>query len=247
MYKAIELSLKANRNVLFSGTPCQIAGLNSYLRKEYNTLFTVDFICHGVPSPKVFGRYLKDICNNTQVENIKFRDKINGWTNYSFTLTQKNGDTLVQEETLQNPFLKGFILNLYLRPSCHHCRFKNFSSGSDITLADAWGIHNYIPHWNDNKGVSLVIPNSSKGSIALSEIQKNGVIDWVEVDKEIIKKHNPSAYISAKQHKSRKKFFKLLNQQKLDFKSIINICLPPPTYCDKIIWSINKRIKKYVK
>lgn len=180
-YKDTEAFLKTGRKVLFSGTPCQIAGLKRFLRKEYDNLLTVDFICHGVPSPGVWREYLKeetarqcggknsvlshlkDKLGDVRIENISFRDKRLGWKKFSFSLTLSttNGsgakNTVFLSESLdKNIFLRGFLADLYLRPSCHACLAKKFKSGSDVTIGDFWGVQNVMPEIDDDKGVSVL-------------------------------------------------------------------------------------------
>lgn len=186
-YQEAERFLKARRKVLFSGTPCQIAGLQNYLRKEYDNLLTVDFICHGVPSPMVWRRYLKEEvarqCDRKNsvlshpiheedvlVEGISFRDKTMGWKKFSFalTLSTTNGSgEKIQfcscSPMTKNEYLRGFMSNVYLRPSCYSCAFKKQKSGSDITLADFWNIGLYNKQLDDNHGLSLMLLNNSKG------------------------------------------------------------------------------------
>jgi len=203
-YAAAEKFLKAGKEVLFSGTPCQIAGLKAFLQKDYDNLLTVDLVCHGVPSPLVWKRYLDEFIGEivppptpkNNIVNIAFRDKVNGWNTLTFVIylimeTKDitnikfcdkrygwNKRTLVLESSMpdaktkkvsfietadKNPYMKGFLQNLYLRPSCYECPCRSFKSGSDITIADYWGIQNYYPEFDDNKGVSLVMVNSEKG------------------------------------------------------------------------------------
>lgn len=179
-FKKAEYFLKAGRKVLFSGTPCQIAGLKRFLRKEYDNLLTVDFICHGVPSPGVWREYLKEETarqcggkntvlshpnikeRDARIESISFRDKRLGWKKYSFALTLSvpNGHgakntVLLSEPLNKNIFLRGFLTDLYLRPSCHACPAKSFKSGSDITIGDFWGVQYVMPEIDDDKGVSV--------------------------------------------------------------------------------------------
>lgn len=185
-YKEAEHFLKTGRKVLFSGTPCQIAGLKRFLRKEYDNLLTVDFICHGVPSPGVWREYLKEgtarLCGEKKsvlqcpiherdvfIEGISFRDKRLGWKKFSFTLafsaTNGSGEKntiLLSEPLNKNMFLRGFLADLYLRPSCHACPTKSLKSGSDITIGDFWGIQHVMPEIDDDKGVSVVMANNEK-------------------------------------------------------------------------------------
>jgi coenzyme F420-reducing hydrogenase beta subunit len=174
MYKIAKDFLIAKRKVLFSGTPCQVAGLKAFLGKEYDNLLTVDLVCHGVPSPLVWKKYLDEIvdviCSNIQrIIGIKFRDKIYGWSyNYIFSISylseNTKGKMLFFTETSQtNSFAKGFLKNIYLRLSCYKCPVKSLKSGSDITLGDYWKIWNVLPEFDDKKGVSLVMVNTEKG------------------------------------------------------------------------------------
>lgn len=187
-YSQVEEFLKKDRKVLFSGTPCQISGLKRFLRKEYDNLLTVDFICHGVPSPGVWLEYLKEetarqcgrknsvlphpILNgrNARIDSISFRNKCLGWRKSCFALTFSVPDeyggknsVLISEPLNKNIFLRGFLANLYLRPSCHACPAKSLKSGSDITIGDFWGIQNVMPEIDDDKGVSVVMVSTEKG------------------------------------------------------------------------------------
>lgn len=173
-YLKAERFLKKGRKVLFSGTPCQIAGLKKFLRKEYDNLLTVDFICHGVPSPKVWRMYLDEICKNyinqgdrkSCIKAINFRNKSLGWKKFSFFfklnptfIRQKNKPIEHLELFYKNSFMKGFLNDLILRPSCYHCPSKSGKSESDITIADFWGIESLSPNMDDDKGTSLVFIN----------------------------------------------------------------------------------------
>lgn len=184
-YQEAEKFMKEGRQVLFTGTPCQITGLHKFLRKEYSNLLSVDFLCHGVPSPGVWRRYLNeefdipskgDISarrsdlSKPKITDIKFRDKtLNGWKKFSFIVHGKaasNGDKssiLLSHIHCENPFMKGFLNNIYLRPSCYSCRCKNGVSHSDLTIADFWGINRLMPDFDDDKGIGLVLVNTKKG------------------------------------------------------------------------------------
>ena len=165
-----ELFLKAGRKVLFSGTPCQIAGLKKFLCKEYDNLFTVDFVCHGVPSPGVFRWYMKEELSqypDYSVKDICFRDKREGWKKFSFSIDLAKTDSkefVTFSQTLyEHPFLTGFLNNYYLRPSCHRCPAKQFKSGANITLADYWGYTQSDKIKDDDKGVSAILVSTKKG------------------------------------------------------------------------------------
>ncbi len=168
--------LKKGRHVLFSGTPCQIAGLNKYLRRPYKNLLLIDFVCHGVPSPLVWRKYLHELREKRDfatIDALSFRDKSNSWKYYDFKIegsTSKGKFFSFAEFSYNNLYMKGFLNDLYLRPSCHECPAKSVKSRSDITLADFWGVENTHPHFNDDRGVSLLIVNSEKGEEYLQSI-----------------------------------------------------------------------------
>ena len=189
--------LTEGRKVLFSGTPCQIAGLHHFLRKPYDNLLTVDIVCHGVPSPLVWKEYLKELIerpkgvagNNSVLSSLKekpvitgisFRDKSEGWKQFGFVIrgmsaskagnnsvlssvNNENKEFVFREPMEKNLFMRLFLKNIILRPSCYECHSKSGRSYSDVSLADYWGIWRISSKMYDNKGTSLVLGNSSKG------------------------------------------------------------------------------------
>lgn len=183
-YLKTDQFLKTGRKVMFTGTPCQIAGLKHFLRKEYDNLLAVEIICHSVPSPGVWQQFLTTRLhtlkwNKSDIRNISFRDKKTGWKTYSFVIENKDGNSFI-ELSSKNAFMRGFLADLYTRPSCHACPAKQLKSGSDITLGDFWGIESLMPEIDDDKGVSALIVNSDKGkqvlhniNVELHEVQYN--------------------------------------------------------------------------
>lgn len=171
---------------LFTGTPCQIEGLYSFLGKEYENLITQDVVCHGVSSPLVWKNYLKEQQNKFGAKPIKasFRDKRKSWSEFSMSLTFENGKTY--SKTLnKDVMLQAFLNNLCLRPSCYNCKFKQKVHASDITLADFWGIEKVEPSLNDGNGVSLVVINSEKGERLFNELKGNITSKLVSYDQAI--------------------------------------------------------------
>ena len=161
--------LLSGRKVLYSGTPCQIAGLKNYLRKDYQNLLTIDIVCHGVPSPLVWEKYLESVTIKP-VTCISFRDKRDGWKGYKVKISSTQEDiNNIDEIFLENRFMQVFLSDLSLRPSCYTCKFKSGSSGSDITLGDFWGIDRIDPAIDDDRGMSLIIVHTSKGEHAIDE------------------------------------------------------------------------------
>lgn len=170
MFKRVKNDLENNRWVLFSGTPCHVAGLVKYLgKKKYEKLLLVDIVCHGVPSPKMFNDYIYYIEKkyNNRINNFNFRDKTFGWT-----------QSIESFEIQGKKYAKTIYSNLFnsclsFRESCYNCQFTNLSRPSDITIADCWGIAENRPDIDDNKGVSLVIINTEKGKFIQENILSN--------------------------------------------------------------------------
>ncbi|WP_108821330.1 Coenzyme F420 hydrogenase/dehydrogenase, beta subunit C-terminal domain [Dysgonomonas sp. Marseille-P4361] len=218
-YETVQLFLKSGKLVLFTGTPCQIAGLNTFLRKPFENLITVDIICHGVPSSKIWSKYLK-ARQNGNLQNIvciSFRNKDFGWSSSSFKiLTNDNSDSCIKEPSGTSLFLKGFYRHLYLRPSCHSCPSKSLKSQSDITIGDFWGISSFHSEFNDEKGVSLVLVNSKKGEQIFNILN----LDIISSEYKIALAKNPSIEQSCLPNKNRDKFFNELNS--LDIITLLN-------------------------
>jgi hypothetical protein len=185
-FKQAETFLKAGRKVMFTGTPCQIAGLKKFLRKDYKNLLAVDFVCHGVPSPLVWRMYLEeevarqgDAGKNSVLASpkdapvltgVNFRDKSVGWKKYSFVLSFSKASAVGDRNTVlssvftNNDYMRAFLSNLSLRPSCYNCPAKAGKSGADITIGDFWGIENVLPELDDDRGLSLLLLNTELGS-----------------------------------------------------------------------------------
>lgn len=204
--------LQDGKDVLFSGTPCQIAGLKLFLRKEYPNLFTVEILCHGAPSPMVWQKYLdikKRAHHCSGIRNINFRNKQEGWKQYRMVIEFCNGDIYTCSHK-KDPYFKGFLKNLYLRPSCYACKCKHGRSGSDIVLGDYWNIDNVLPEYNDKKGTSLLLVNTEKGNALLESISAD--IDSIETGyKECIGKNGGFAeYVPVPA--DRKRFFRRLEK-----------------------------------
>lgn len=209
IYKQVKNDLESNRQVLFTGTPCQVEGLRSYLRKEYVNLITMDFICHGVPSPLVWKKYLEEMKKSKQenIKNIYFRNKDIGWKIFSLKIIF---DEKIYINDLNNDlFMKGFLQDVYLRPSCYSCKFKKINRVSDITVADFWGIENILPKMDDDKGTSLIVIHSEKGKQLFGELSEKMILNEVNLNEAI--KYNPSMISSVKYNEKRKDFFLELN------------------------------------
>ena len=255
-YIKAEQFLKSGRQVLFTGTSCQIAALKLYLKKDYDNLLTVDVICHGAPSPGVFRAYLSEeiaqVADRQQknsvsfpskpyiaernkldtagwcIEDIQFRDKRLGWKKFSFTLRLVEASAEGDKNTVslssplnENIFMRGFLRNFYLRPSCYSCPAKSGKSGSDITLGDFWGINQLKPEIDDDRGVSAVMVNTVRGASWLGGLS----LEQYSMSYDDVCRHNPSLVRSVVCPPQRIKFFE--RYEKKTFMSIINdLCHP---------------------
>lgn len=214
-YKRTKQELEKGRKVLFTGTPCQIGGLLSYLGKPYDDLFTQDIVCHGVPSPMIWSDYvdIREKAAGSQTSNLSFRNKSTGWKSYSVSFEFSNGSNYMQR-SLSDNYMKGFLKDIYLRPSCYSCAFKTKDRQSDITLADFWGIQTVMPEMDDNKGTSFVWIHSEKGRKLFEEIKPQVVFKPVEPDTAL--KFNVSAVKCVEVPQKRQYFFEARNNADLE-------------------------------
>ena len=211
-YKEAKNDLDTGRKVLFTGTPCQIEGLRSYLMKEYDNLYLQDIVCHGVPSPLIWEKYVeyREKKARGSVERTYFRHKKYGWNMYSLLFEFSNRREYIGRK-MEDLYLRGFLANLFLRPSCYQCSFKGLDRNSDITLADFWGIDNIFPNMNDDKGVSVVMINSEKGEELFDNIKDKIIFQETVLDP-VLTKYNSAAIKSVKMPLERKEFMDKINQ-----------------------------------
>lgn len=223
-FQQVRQQLRTGRPVLFSGTPCQVEGLLAYLGRPYDNLVTVDLICHGVPSAKVWKAYLADreADSASRAESASFRSKDTGWKNFSMKLTFFNG-RIYRAPMREDTYLHAFLDNLSLRPSCYACAFKTKHRSSDLTLADFWGIQQLLPQEDDNKGTSLVLVHSEKGHMLLEQIRNQVTI--VRTDANAAINRNSAMIASVEPHHFRQYFFHMLG--KVPFGRLVNSCFHP--------------------
>ena len=207
VYKEIETLLKGGKTVLFCGTPCQVAGLGNMLNKEYDNLYCLDILCHGVPSQKIFDLYLNDLSGDKKVVDVNFRNKIFGWTAEHIWVEFDNGSVYTKTRAEGDPYIKAFFENLDLRDSCEDCAFSELPRIGDLTIGDFWGIQKTDSSQNDNKGVSIVLCNSKKGRQLLNVLMQEGKCSEYAFDVKL-----PNRFNKVFPHsKNKSRFFKLLN------------------------------------
>ncbi len=209
VHVCIKHELIKGRVVLFSGTPCQVASIRLFLGKDYGNLILLDVVCHAVPSPLAWQRFLAEKLSNAcsygyalpgdsgNLRQVSFRHKIAGWRNYSLLLQFADNTEYLQEWT-NCSFLRGFNGELYNRPSCHVCHCRELRSGSDLTIADYWRVHESFPEMDDGKGTSLVLINTSKGKRVWGKIKilvnsvRSDYKDATRINPALIKSSPPS-------------------------------------------------------
>lgn len=214
-YVQARADLEAGKTVLFTGTPCQIEGLKAFLRKDYENLITMDIICHGVPSPMVWDKYvaLREDTAGAAAAKVFFRHKKFGWKLFSVFFTFSDNSEYVQN-LYQDSFMKAFLNDLCLRPSCYQCNFKKLNRVSDITVADFWGIETVCPEMDDDKGTSLVLVHSEQGEALVDTLR--GKLCYKEVNLEAALQGNPAMVNSAKKPETRDVFMRDLRQEPFD-------------------------------
>lgn len=210
-FKRIKELLIEGKQVLFVGTGCQVNGLVSFLQKKYDNLITLDIICHGVPSPKVWKLYL-DYCNKTVGEDLKisdvnFRDKQQGWKDYGLSFKLSN-DVKIYENKDSNVFMKVFLTDIALRPSCYNCHANGTSRYADLTLGDFWGYNNFDLKINhSNKGLSILVAHTEVGK----KLLEDGNFDLEEIDSDALN-YNPAYFKSWNEPKKRDTYMKTVNE-----------------------------------
>ncbi len=221
-YQDIKIQLDRGINVLFSGTPCQVAGLTSYLKKKYDNLICIQLFCHAIASPGVWEQYIlqKELEYKSKLISVDFRHKYRnnsdddtntsivkcGWKNPVFKMDFENGSEYATPFA-QDPFVKAFAKELITRTSCYNCKFKlnRCFSGADASIGDFWGADTFIPEFCVDGGVSAIIIHTEIGEFALKEIEE--YVQLLKVDVETIAKQNRVVFIPEPKHRNRDAFF----------------------------------------
>lgn len=186
-FRDVKRRLEQGQKVLFSGTPCQIGGLKAFLRKDYENLLTVDFVCLSVPSPKAWKAYVSfraEQDNDGRLpKSINLRSKKTGWTNYQYSnLFQYADDNYFAAKSGDSLYMKLFGGGYISREACENCRFKGYSRASDLTIGDFWGIWDIAPEMDDNKGTSVVLVQDQQGAELLQSVSNRLVLKPVTLE-----------------------------------------------------------------
>lgn len=207
IYSRLLTDLQNKKNVLFSGTPCQVSAVKTFAMSYdlLDNLYLVDFVCHGVPSPGVWKSYLSSVVKKCSISKVNFRDKTKrGWHDYHLLVSNEKECFLCESHDV-NAFMHSFLTDKNLRLSCYNCLFKGKNYASDLTLGDAWKIEIEKPEWADNKGTSLFITRTEKGERIVSSLAKNFIYE--RTDYRSWAKFNPSIVTPANYNIDRDEFF----------------------------------------
>lgn len=205
VYREIKKLLNNGKIVLFCGCPCQTAALKLYIKKEYENLYIVDLICHGIPSQKFLDEYIKILEKKykSKVIDIEFRNKMSGWHNSSVKINFENGK-IYSKPIVIDTYMRGYFSGTTMKDSCYTCNVKNFHSGSDITIGDLWGAEINFPELDDNLRLSAVFVNSKKGNELLNKID----INKIKINNDSIIKYNRNVVESTMPNQNRNEFYK---------------------------------------
>ncbi|WP_295090354.1 Coenzyme F420 hydrogenase/dehydrogenase, beta subunit C-terminal domain [Ruminococcus sp.] len=210
-YKLVKDELNKDRWVLFTGTPCQIEGLHSYLGKEYKKLILMDIVCYSISSPGVWRQFLDYVGKNIPLDKvscIKFRDKSKYGYEYTLmTFRDKEGKTIYSSGPESNPMLRSFVSNTSTRPSCYACKFKTIDRVSDYTAWDCYNVYKYNKNLDDNLGTSHLMVHSSKGLEILKTLKREMSLYQVNAEEAVASE--PAMTQCAVPSDMRKPFFKM--------------------------------------
>ena len=230
-FLTLKKQLDSGRTVLFSGTPCQVAGLRAFLKRDYDNLVCIDFVCHGVPSPMAWDAFIKyraeKDADGKLPQSINLRSKETGWSKYQYSNVFKYEDGKKNSTvSSQSLFMKLFVGDYISRPSCSNCKFKGYSRISDITLGDFWGIWDIEPEMDDNKGTSVVLVHSHKGETLWKDVDSK--IKSKEVTLEQTSQENLSMVVSSKANPNRELALEWIRNGKIKTCEELFTAVSPP-------------------
>ncbi len=235
-YKCVKEDLELGRLVCFSGTPCQVEGLKSFLRKDYGNLILVDVVCHSVPLPLVWKKYLEKIQKKVdgKIYSIKFREKLHGYKYSALVVRDKNNKILYAEDIDTDPYLRAFFSDISVRPSCYECRFKKRYRESDITLWDCYTVNEFDKKMDDDTGVTRVLVHSDKGRRIVEKIRDNLIMTEITPDYLVNGVKEMVASVS-------------LNANRQDYFHDLNSMSDEEFYCKWFPITIKTKLEKHVR
>lgn len=248
VFLQIKQKLDGGQKVLFSGTPCQVGGLKSFLHKDYENLLTIDFICHSVPSPMAWREYVQyraEQDNGGKLPiSINLRSKTTGWSKYQYSNYFEYPDghthTAISSQSL---YMKLFVGGFISRESCGNCRFKGYSRISDITLGDFWGIWDIAPDMDDNNGTSVILVQSERGEILFRQIVDRLMIRPVSL--EDARKQNGALFTSQKPNEKASEALDMIRNGRIAESQVL--FLQPQIPSNKKAWILVQKILRKIR
>ena len=233
-YIKVREDLEEGKAVLFSGCPCQIAGLRRFLGSAHDKLLLVDVICHAVPSPLAWQKYLSCQENKEHATIARTFSRRNcAWRKYALSLEFVNsGDSAYLVNPAPDTYLKAFCSELFNRKCCHNCLFRSFKSGSDITIGDFWGVEESCPSLFDDIGVSAVCCNTQVGENTFDGVKS--IIHYVPTSIEAVARHNKTVFGNHRINKKRGVFFSEITDS--NFDEFVERLLTPPLWYRMLRW-----------
>lgn len=224
-YRQVKEILQADRPVLFTGCPCQVAGLYKFLGKDYQNLYTVELVCHGVPAQSIFAKFVKEQEQvvGSKAQSVNMRDKTVAEWDPAMSIHFANGKKGEWKRN-QSSYLRAFLNLLDIRPSCGNCQFAKLPRVADLTIADFWDVHRFDPKLDDRKGTSAVLVNNEKGRFLLSKIKPAAKL-CTPVPLSHAIKYNPQIKYSSIHNKKRARFYSLLNEYHYPFEKAADYAL----------------------
>lgn len=251
IFSKIKEKLNAGNAVLFSGTPCQVAELKYYLKRDYENLYTIDLVCHGVPGNSIFKKYISYLEKkyNKKVKEAGFRHKkkdFYGEVHSDFTkIVLDDGKTIIGNNKTDN-YLRGFRLGLYYRDSCYSCPYANPNRISDITIGDYWNIQKKYSEIVDYTGVSCLVINTQKGQKIFDNLDE---LEIKETTMDYLLQSNSQLIRPSKVHKNRNYFFG--EYETKDFDELINSSIGKPKKMKNRIskllpGKVKRKVKRFI-
>lgn len=242
IYKPIKKYLAEGKTVLFSGTGCQVAGLRTFLGKDYEGLITVEVVCHGVPSPGLYRKYLNWLSdkNGNKVESYKFRSKHKRPTGEHSEFFYTVNGKLLTGRSLEDPYYGSFLQGRTLRESCYNCQFKGKSRVADFTIGDFWGIEKFHKNFPTGHGTSMVMVNTDKGKTFFDGIKGSLFYE--------VSTYEAASCVNHSLEKTGCKFSQVID---FDSQTLFDVDLVPKlSYKDKIKnrlpWQIKQILKRWI-
>ena len=188
-FPEIKAFLESGRIVMFTGLPCQVAGLKNYLKKEYEQLYLVDFFCGGSPSPYAFQEYLKTITKDIPIDKLDFKLRDKEKKGVGVHISYETPKGRVHQSYVRNPYFFSYHTKVLHRPPCYHCNYRYEQRVEDITMGDYWGVDQFHKEFDIRAGVSALLINTDKGKELLNAVKEEFILSKTDV-KNIAKGNN---------------------------------------------------------